>query len=202
VMERAGRSKAVLIGPGMTDPVAGCRLSASLLAEVQGPAYVLDAGAMRGIMENRDVMRRHAGRIVITPHAGEMAALLDVSKDEVLADPLAAARKAASQLQVVVAMKGGCTRIVTPQGDAWACSQGNVGLATSGSGDVLAGIIAGLLARGAAPAQATIWGVFTHGDAGRRMASKRGPVGYLARELLDDIPAILAQTAGQMEPPP
>ncbi|HEX2525826.1 MAG TPA: NAD(P)H-hydrate dehydratase [Geminicoccus sp.] len=200
LMERASRSDAILIGPGMTDRKTGCQLTAALLAELEGPAFVLDAGAMRGILEHRDVMRRHAGRVVITPHAGEMASLLDMSRDDVLADPLAAARRAASQLQVVVAMKGRCTRIVTPEGRAWASSQGNVGLATSGSGDVLAGIIAGLMARGAPPLHATVWGVFTHGEAGRRLALEVGPVGYLARELLDGIPTILADLGGQMEP--
>ena len=78
-------------------------------------------------------------------------------------------------------------------GAAWSCDQGNVGLATSGSGDTLAGVITGLAARGASPVQATLWGVFLHGEAGNRLARKRGPVGFLARELLAEIPSIMAE---------
>ena len=130
---------------------------------------------------------------MLTPHAGEMATLLDVTREEVQADPLGAARRAAGALGVVVAMKGGGTFVVSPQGAAWWCDQGNVGLATSGSGDTLAGVIAGLLARGATPVDATIWGVFLHGEAGDRLARKRGPVGYLARELPAEIPSIMAE---------
>jgi NAD(P)H-hydrate repair Nnr-like enzyme with NAD(P)H-hydrate dehydratase domain len=121
-----------------------------------------------------------------------MASLLGIPRDAILADPLAAARKAAEGLQAVVAMKGGCTFIVDPQGHAWSCDRGNVGLATSGSGDTLAGIIAGLLARGAAPTEATLWGVYLHAEAGARLARRQGPIGYLARELLAEIPGIMA----------
>ena len=94
-------------------------------------------------------------------------------------------------------MKGGCTFIVDPQGRAWSCDRGNVGLATSGSGDTLAGIIAGLVARGAAPAEATVWGVYLHAEAGARLARLRGLVGYLARELLAEIPGIMAAFQAQ-----
>jgi NAD(P)H-hydrate repair Nnr-like enzyme with NAD(P)H-hydrate dehydratase domain len=71
------------------------------------------------------------------------------------------------------------------------CAQGNVGLATSGSGDTLAGIIGGLLARGTTPIDAAIWGVFLHGEAGNRLARARGPIGFLARELGPEIPGIM-----------
>jgi ADP-dependent NAD(P)H-hydrate dehydratase len=93
----------------------------------------------------------------------------------------------------VVVMKGGCSFIVSPEGRAWSCGRGNVGLATSGSGDTLAGIIAGLLARGAPPLEATLWGVFLHGEAGARLARRQGLVGFLARELLAEVPPIMAE---------
>ncbi|MDB5378836.1 MAG: putative carbohydrate kinase, partial [Rubritepida sp.] len=107
------------------------------------------------------------------------------------------ARQAAADLQVVVVMKGGRTFIVTPQGRAWSCDRGNVGLATSGSGDTLAGIIGGLLARGAVPAEAAIWGVFLHGEAGAKLARRVGRVGFLARELSGEIPHIMARFDGR-----
>ena len=190
--KRGNRCDAVLIGPGMADGPSVAALTAELLGGLAQPAVVLDAEALVGLAECRELVARRSGRVVITPHAGEMAKLLGIPRDEVLADPLAAARRAAALLRCVVAMKGGCTYVVSPDGTAWACSQGNVGLATSGSGDTLAGIILGLLARGAAPVCATLWGVFLHGEAGQRLARAKGPVGFLARELLAEIPCILA----------
>ncbi|HEY0034423.1 MAG TPA: NAD(P)H-hydrate dehydratase, partial [Devosia sp.] len=91
----------------------------------------------------------------------------------------------------VVVMKGGQTHIASPQGEVWSSSHGNVGLATSGSGDTLAGIIAGLLARGASPLLAAQWGVFVHAEAGERLKREHGLLGYLAREIPAKVPAIL-----------
>jgi ADP-dependent NAD(P)H-hydrate dehydratase len=190
--ERCGRTDVVLLGPGMMGSDASSRLTRRLLELASDSCFVLDAAALHELDDCRDMLRSRAGRIVLTPHAGEMASLLDVERDMVLADPLAAAQDAVTRLQAVVAMKGGCTFIADPQGRAWSCDHGNVGLATSGSGDTLAGIIAGLLARGAAPTEATLWGVYLHAEAGMRLARTRGPIGYLARELLAEIPGIMA----------
>jgi NAD(P)H-hydrate repair Nnr-like enzyme with NAD(P)H-hydrate dehydratase domain len=96
----------------------------------------------------------------------------------------------------VVALKGADTVVVTPEGSAWRHRGEAVGLATSGSGDVLAGVIAGLLARGAAPAQAAVWGVHVHGQAGVRLSRRIGRLGFLARELLDEIAPVLAELEG------
>lgn len=195
LVERAQTCDAVLIGPGMTDSRAVADLAAALLAGVDGPAFVVDAEALTCLSGRAEAFRRQAGRVVITPHAGEMAAFLDMAKDDVVADPLDAARQAAARLQAVVAMKGATTNIVSPQGEAWSSDHGNVGLATSGSGDTLAGIIAGLLARGATPIQAALWGVYLHAEAGERLAQSQGMLGYLAREILDQIPRIMADMA-------
>ena len=197
----------MLIGPGMMDEAAVAELTADLLTRLDpareaaldpaggGPRFVLDAGALAGLGRDPGPVRRHAGHVVITPHAGEMAGLLGCSREQVEADPLAAARQVAGHLKAVVALKGSCTRIVTPKGRAWAYRGGTVGLATSGSGDTLAGIVAGLLARGASPEQAAIWGVYLHGEAGNRLSRRIGPLGFLARELLAEIPAAMAALA-------
>ena len=192
VAEHCKRADAVLIGPGMMDPDATQALTAALLASIDGPAIVLDAGALHGLETQAEALRRHAGRVVVTPHAGEMAHLLGVSREAVEADPLAAARRAAALLHCVVVMKGGETTVVTPQGEAWHFSGGTVGLATSGSGDTLAGVVTGLLARGAAPLWAAVWAVHLHGTAGNRLMQHHGGVGFLARELLAEIPGIMA----------
>ncbi|HYD46330.1 MAG TPA: NAD(P)H-hydrate dehydratase, partial [Phenylobacterium sp.] len=113
----------------------------------------------------------------------------------IAADPLAAARDAAGRLQAVVVLKGAETVVVTPDGQAWLNAEGDLGLGTAGSGDVLSGVMAGFLARGAAPATAAIWAVWTHGEAGRRLSARYGGPGYLAREIAGELPAILAELA-------
>lgn len=192
---RVSRARAILVGPGMMEPEETEALVAGLLGIVEGDtSLVLDAGALGGLREEPERLRRHGGRAVITPHAGEMARLLGLSREAVADDPLGVARQAASMLGCVVALKGGVTHVVDPEGESWLFQEGTVGLATSGSGDTLAGIIAGLLARGTPAMPATMWGVYLHGEAGNRLMRRHGGIGFLARELLAEIPAIMAET--------
>jgi len=146
---------------------------------------VLDALAMSVI--------RHGGfdngqPVVATPHAGEMAYLSGRDKEAICADPLAAALDAASRWNACVALKGASTFIALPDGTAWKFDDGSPGLATSGSGDTLAGVIGGLSARGLEPLPACAWGVVLHARAGAALGNSRGPLGYLARELAGEIP--------------
>lgn len=194
LLSRLCRCDAVLIGPGMLDEDAATVIAIDAL-RADEPAFVIDAGALCNLAAEAEALRRHRGRIVLTPHAGEMARLMGMRVEDIAADPFAVARRAAADLGAVVALKGGCTAIAAPDGRSWEYSQGRVGLATSGSGDTLAGVIAGLLARGAAPHEAAIWGVYLHGEAGNRLSASRGPVGFLARELLAEIPGIMAGKA-------
>jgi NAD(P)H-hydrate repair Nnr-like enzyme with NAD(P)H-hydrate dehydratase domain len=87
-------------------------------------------------------------------------------------------------------------KVVAHRDDLWRVEAGNAGLGTAGSGDVQAGVVAGLLARGADPAQAAVWGAFLHATTGDRMARRVGPVGYLARELPGELPGLLAELSG------
>lgn len=182
---------AVLLGPGMLDDDAAGGLAATLLSLLDGPSMVLDAAALTGLRQNTDLMRKHAGRSVMTPHAGEMATFLHIDRDAVMADPLSAAHRAASLTGMVVVMKGSCTHIVDAGGQSSICRRGNVGLATSGSGDTLSGIIVGLMARGAPPLLAAQWGVFLHAEAGERLRNRLGLLGFLSREIPAEIPAIM-----------
>ena len=193
LIDRVERSDAILIGPGMVEEDEACALTSAILAGLSGPAFVLDAGALAQLSGWRDLLATHPDRIVITPHAGEMANLLGRSRDAVEADPLAVAREVAQDFQVVVVMKGAQTQIVAPNGHAFCFRGGGVGLATSGSGDTLAGFIAGFLARGVEAAHAAIWGVYVHGEAGQRLSRSVGPLGFLARELPAEAPRIMAE---------
>jgi hydroxyethylthiazole kinase-like uncharacterized protein yjeF len=134
--------------------------------------------------------------VLLTPHAGEMAHLSGIAKEEIGGAPDRIAFEAAQRWNAVVALKGARTVIATPEGERLQHDGGNVGLATSGSGDVLAGIIAGLAARGADLTQAASWGVALHARAGERLAERMGKLGYLARELCDEVPSLLEQAAG------
>ncbi|HEX8392146.1 MAG TPA: NAD(P)H-hydrate dehydratase [Longimicrobium sp.] len=192
IAERADRVNGLLIGPGLVDEDAAARLARGILREITKPALVLDAGGLAALREDADAVRHLDGRVVLTPHAGEMAQLLGMERDEVEADPEAAARTAVTRFGAVVALKGPRTIIVGPDGGAaYRYDGGGVGLATSGSGDVLGGIVTGLLARGTDPIRAAVWGVYLHGEAGNALARRTGPVGFLARELAAEVPAIM-----------
>jgi hydroxyethylthiazole kinase-like uncharacterized protein yjeF len=183
---------AVLIGPGMMDEAAVAELTSELLKRLESPVFVLDASAF-ATLKTSEMPARRAGQMVVTPHSGEMAKFLDLPREEIDDAPLRAARQAATALQAVVALKGASTHVVSPDGEAWLSDNGSIGLATSGSGDTLAGILAGLLARGTRPALATIWAVYMHGEAGRRLAKRNGTFGLLAREIPGEIPNIMQE---------
>lgn len=195
IAERAERVDALLMGPGLLDEDAAGRLAEAVLRRIHRPAVVLDAGALAALRRDPRALAPLEGRAVLTPHAGEMAQLLGMERDAVEADPLAAALRGMETFGAVVALKGGETIIVGLDGAALRYTRGGVGLGTSGSGDVLGGLIAGLLARGAEPRTAAAWGVFLHGEAGNALARRHGAVGYLARELAAEVPRLLHRTA-------
>lgn len=186
---RIERCDAVLVGPGMTGDAATVTLVEALAAHACDAALILDAAALEC---SHAVLRRPAGHAVLTPHAGEMAKLLDTSRNAILADPEAHVCDAARPTGSIVALKGSTTPIATPDGRVFRYGGGGVGLATSSSGDTLAGIVTGLAARGCDPLTAAIWGVFLHGEVGVLLTHTIGRVGFLARELLDEVPRVMA----------
>jgi len=183
---------AVLVGPGMTDPVAVAALTEALLKRLDGPVLVLDALAFSTLTAD-EMPKRRTGKIVVTPHSGEMATFLGTRREDVDQAPLNSARRAAAALPAVVAMKGAETYVVAENGQAWLSRNGCIGLATSGSGDTLAGILAGLLARGTEASLATAWAVYMHGQAGQNLSARHGSFGLLAREIPGEIPAIMRE---------
>jgi hydroxyethylthiazole kinase-like uncharacterized protein yjeF len=188
------RATAVLIGPGMQDDAASTVLVRALLPHCAGLPLILDAGGM-SIVRASHGSHRFDSPVLMTPHAGELASLSGADKLEIAAYPEAAARRAAQRWQATVALKGPVTAIASPSGRLWRHRGGNTGLAISGSGDVLAGLIVGLAARGAALEQAASWGVALHAMAGEQLALQHGPLGYLAREISAEVPALLRAMA-------
>lgn len=182
---------AMLIGPGTKGHDEEIRFISAVLSSCSRVPVILDAGALYALENNLTLLHRFDGTAIITPHAKEMARILDIDLKEVMTTPEKIAVDAAKVLRCVVALKGSETFIATPDGESYCYDAGDVGLATSGSGDTLAGVVAGLLARGASPIDAALWGVFLHGSAGNRLARRIGRIGYLARELLDEVPQVL-----------
>lgn len=187
LQEAAADAHAIVIGPGMQDEDATCGLVRLLLRSGLPAPIVLDACAMNAV---RDAAAAPS-RVCITPHAGEMAHLLERDRADVEADPAGFARAAAARFGALVVLKGAVTHLAAPDGRGWRHEGGNAGLGVSGSGDVLAGLLGGLAARGAPLEQAAAFAVRLHARAGERLAARVGSLGYLARELAFEVPALL-----------
>jgi ADP-dependent NAD(P)H-hydrate dehydratase len=187
LQECAATCSAVLLGPGLVDAPATCAMIVRLLQDMPAVPCVLDALAMDVAMESTGLKQP----LLITPHAGEMAHLTGMSKEEILQHPLRAAWSFAARSGAFVVLKGSNTLLADPRGCVWQHQAAVPGLATSGSGDVLAGVMAGLAARGATVDQVAAWAVVVHAMAGARLSLSCGPVGFLARQLLEEIPAVL-----------
>jgi ADP-dependent NAD(P)H-hydrate dehydratase len=191
LLAAAGDAQAIVIGCGLQHGPALEALLEALLGSGLDAPLVLDAAVLGCLPGRAGMLRAWRGGSALLPHAREMARLLECEPAEVEADPLVAARRAAERYGAVAAIKGQFSHVVTPDGRAFRFEGGGVGLATSGSGDVLAGLVGGLCARGADPLTAVLWGIYLHGEAGRRLAGEVGRIGFLARELLGPIPRLL-----------
>jgi hydroxyethylthiazole kinase-like uncharacterized protein yjeF len=184
----AGSADAVLVGPGLDEP-DGTRDLVAHIAELVGDetCVVLDAFALGVAADVADRLEPLRGRLVMTPNGGEAERLLGRPCGD---DDEADALEIADRYGAVVALSD---VIAAPDGRTWAKGTGAGGLGTSGSGDVLSGVVVGLLARGAEPAQAAAWASSVHATAGDRLAVQVGPLGYLASELLSEIPRVLVE---------
>ncbi|WP_260597586.1 NAD(P)H-hydrate dehydratase [Sphingomonas endolithica] len=185
---------AAVIGPGIGDADVAAELLRQVMSQQRDDlVLVIDAMAIGGLRDLRSEAAHFSGRLVLTPHYGEMAVLSGRDEDAIAANPAAVAHDAAVKFGAVVVLKGSSTVIADPEGALLHYAGGGTGLATGGSGDVLAGAIAGLISRGTPPLVAAGWGVWLHGQSGRRVATTSGPIGFLARELPDEFPRLLPQ---------
>ena len=191
-LDLAQRASAVLVGPGMADEPQTRELVERLLPEVDVPV-VLDALGLAAVTADPRCVHRLGGRVVLTPNPTELSIALHADGDEVDDDPAGAALRLAEQAHAVVGLGGATSWVATPDGELWEDESGGAGLGVSGSGDVRAGITAGLLARGADPAQAAVWASYLHGRAGERLAATVGRLGFLARELPPQVPRVIAE---------
>jgi hydroxyethylthiazole kinase-like uncharacterized protein yjeF len=195
VLSLAAKAKALVIGPGLGRHAQTGRLLKQILPRLTTP-MVLDADALFFLGEQF----KHSGSFrgfktpaILTPHPGEAARLLKTSIQDVEQNRLKVAKQIAAEYNAVAILKGRHTVIANPQGDVRVNSTGNRGLATGGTGDVLSGILGGLLAQGLSVFDAAATGVYLHGLAGEKASRRFGPDGLLAGDLLPILPRLLRQ---------
>jgi NAD(P)H-hydrate epimerase len=162
---------------------------------------VLDAGGLWALARDKDIAAGAAGAMVLTPHPGELALLLDTTAAEIQKDRCAAVCKAAREYGAVVVLKGASTMIADHTGKLYINSTGNPILATAGSGDVLAGALAAWIAQGLAPVDAAVLAVYLHGRAGDMLNDSLGIRGGLAGEIAECLPLARIELVGRYDPP-
>src|SRR5215831_19453537 len=183
-------ASAGVIGPGLGRAPATWRLVEELISRVTCP-LVLDADALNGLAETRHLLPGLGATRVLTPHPGEMARLTGRPTLEVQAGRHQIAATAARDWDAVVVLKGARTVVAAPDGRVSEDPHEVPALASGGTGDVLAGLIAGLMAQGSDPYTAAVTGVYVHAEAGRRLQARQGSAGLLASELLPEIPTVM-----------
>jgi NAD(P)H-hydrate epimerase len=179
---------ALLIGPGLSQREGVRDAVLELLRAASNTPVVIDADALNALAATDGWHKLIAGEAVLTPHPGEMARLLGCSVEDVQADRLNVAMNAAKEWGHVVVLKGAHTIVAAPDGRAAISPHANPLLASAGTGDVLAGAIAGFIAQGAAPFDAAACAVFVHGLAAEEIGDDLGDRGMLASDLLPALP--------------
>jgi NAD(P)H-hydrate epimerase len=188
-LERAARADALAVGPGLgTNPEVRAFIR-KVVANSPAP-LVIDADGIKAFSGEPQLLADAPVPLVLTPHPGEMAHLLGISVEEAQADRFATVRQAAQVTKSIVLLKGAYTLIAEPGGVVWINPTGNRALGTGGSGDVLTGIIAGLLAQGMGAQEAAVAGAYMHGLAGDRLGEAEGLDGVLAGDLADELPKV------------
>lgn len=187
---------AVLVGPGLDDKDQTTALLRELLQATPGspPCIVLDAFALASVPELEAELAPWAGRLILTPNIPEAGILLGREVEDLHRQ----LPEVADKYRAVVTCQGAIaeprsSRAAASGAGLWEITTGHSGLGTSGSGDVLSGAITGLRARGTGNAQAACWGTHLHAAAGDRLASRLGGLGYLARELTDELPPLMME---------
>jgi NAD(P)H-hydrate epimerase len=191
VLALLGGKRCLAIGPGIGTAAETCRLIQALVPQVTIP-MVIDADGLNCLAASPEIFKHCTAPVVITPHPGEMARLTGATPAEIQADRPGCARKFAVSHGIHVVLKGARTLVALPDGEVFINPTGNAGMAAGGMGDVLTGVIAGLICQGASAADAALAGVYLHGAAADALAETMGPVGFLAGEVANAIPGQLA----------
>ncbi|MCR4426842.1 MAG: NAD(P)H-hydrate dehydratase [Firmicutes bacterium] len=187
ILTHARGCDAVVAGPGLGATDDTRAVVEALIRECPVP-LVVDADGINVLAGNSAAFKAARSGVVVTPHPGELGRLMGVTPAEINSDRLRWAREAARTTGAVVVLKGAGTVIARPDGEAFINPMGNPGMATAGSGDVLAGVVGSLLAQGGEPFPSAVAGVFIHGLAGDLAAREMGQAGMVAGDMLLTLP--------------
>jgi ADP-dependent NAD(P)H-hydrate dehydratase / NAD(P)H-hydrate epimerase len=198
VLEAAERAGSVVLGPGLGRAQGSFELARELIAKLDVP-LLIDADGLNALGGRLELVAERTAPTVLTPHAGELARLLEKQSSEVAAQRLANAREAATRAQAIVILKGDDSLVVEPDGRVGVSPGGSPGLATAGTGDVLSGVIGAFLAKGLGPFEASCAGVYAHAQAGWVAATDLGPDSVIASDVIRALPAALQRPAGNEE---
>jgi NAD(P)H-hydrate epimerase len=179
--------KALAIGPGLGTAPETKNLVRRLLTDMLLPT-VVDADGLNALQGHLDLLKKMKVPPILTPHPGEMGHLLSMSAAEIQKRRISIARDFASEHQVFLVLKGARTIIADPEGGIIVNPTGNPGMASGGMGDVLTGMIAGLLVQGYSPLDASQLAVYIHGASADSLAKTKGPIGYLASDIIKMLP--------------
>jgi ADP-dependent NAD(P)H-hydrate dehydratase / NAD(P)H-hydrate epimerase len=191
-LEFAKGKSAVALGPGITQHDAAVRFVQDFLPQCPVP-LVLDADGLNAVSRDTGILQRIEQPCIVTPHPGEMARLTGLSTKQVQAARDEVAAAFAKDHGCIVALKGWRTVVATPEGAVYVNTTGNAGMASGGTGDVLCGVTAALLAQGLAPDAAARLAVYVHGLAGDHAAAAQGQRAMMARDLIAALPAAWQQ---------
>ncbi|GAI56969.1 unnamed protein product [marine sediment metagenome] len=185
----------LLLGCGLGQSQSAIRFIGTTLlrGKVILPPLVLDADALNTFAKIPDWWHQLTSEAILTPHPGEMARLVGVSVEEVQQDRQGIAKRVALDWQKTIVLKGAYTVIATPGGQSRVSPIANPGLASAGTGDVLSGAIAGLLAQGLSLFDAAALGVYLHAEAGEIVKAELGDAGMIATDLLPALPLVIKQ---------
>lgn len=200
VLELADGCDALLLGPGLMSPDSAGDLLEELVPRLDCPV-VLDALAMAYLTEHPDGVAHLDGRVVLTPNDSELAETLGRDEAEVAEHLAECCAELAERCGATVVAGGETTYVAAPGSKVVWRHPGVPGLGVAGSGDVKAGIVAGLLARGVPAEGAAVWGVMLHLAAGRAVSEHEAPLGFLARDVLPWVPRVMAELASQAQAP-
>ena len=181
------RFDAVALGPGLTTHPSTRNFILKVISSAPNP-LVIDADALNALSGRLDILKKSSSTKVLTPHPGEMARLLDITKAAIELDRRGSAATLSQITQTVVLLKGARTVIASPGRKYAVNSTGNAGMATAGSGDVLTGMIAAFLGQGLNAFEAARWGAYLHGLAGDLAANKKTRMALIASDIIDFIP--------------
>lgn len=181
---------AAAVGPGLGREPWAYELTRRAMTEFQKP-LVLDADGLNHLSEHMELLKGRRGDLILTPHPGEFARLTGQTVPEILADIPGQAVRFAEENRCICVLKDAPSAVGDPQGGCYVNTTGNHGMATGGSGDVLTGIIAGLLAQKVPAHFAALLGVWIHGRAGDLAAGKEGAYGMMARHLVEYLPGAM-----------